>query len=116
MMTRNYDFARDVAEIVKEIPSGKVLSYGDVAALAGRPDCPRLVGHILSGLGFDSDVPCHRVVNAQGRIAPHWLRQADLLKAEGVVFTSEMRVNMRLHRWDPFAAHLQMTHTLHNEL
>lgn len=95
-------FAREVAEVVRAIPAGKVLSYGDVAVLAGRPSCARLVGRILGGMGFESEVPCHRVVNVAGRIAPHWPRQADLLKAEGVAFVTAMRVDMQRHRWRPF--------------
>lgn len=95
------DFARDVAQVVEAIPSGKVLTYGDVAALAGRPGCARQVGRILGCFGFDSAVPCHRVVNKSGRTAPHWPRQVDLLKAEGVAFNGALHVDMPRHHWHP---------------
>lgn len=78
-----------------------VLTYGDVAALAGEPTQSRLVGRILGAIGFDSDVPCHRVVNHQGRTAPHWPSQAILLQSEGVRLLPSGRVDLRRHRWHP---------------
>ena len=95
------EFARAVKEIVSAIPPGKVATYGDVAALAGSPSHARLVGKILGAIGMDSDIPCHRVVNCQGRPAPHWLSQTALLRAEGITFTSANHVNLRLYRWNP---------------
>lgn len=95
------DFAQAVKEIVNAIPAGKVLTYGDVATLAGQPSHARQVGKILGTFGFDSAVPCHRVVNFQGRTAPHWPTQTPLLKAEGVTFTRSNHVNMILHHWHP---------------
>lgn len=94
-------FVKSVGEVVCAIPKGYVLTYGDVAALAGWPSHARLVGKILGDFGFDSEIPCHRVVNVQGRPAPHWLEQTPLLKAEGVVFKKDGSVDMRNHRWHP---------------
>lgn len=97
----NMEFVREVEFVVRTIPAGKVLTYGDVAALAGKPDCARQVGKILGAFGFVSDVPCHRVVNFEGRPAPHWHEQPALLRAEGVTLSSSDRVNMKLYRWHP---------------
>lgn len=94
-------FVRAVEEVVCAIPCGMVLTYGDVAAIAGEPGQARMVGKILGAIGFDSRVPCHRVVNFQGRTAPHWPGQIALLKAEGVAFSHGSLVVMRRHRWDP---------------
>lgn len=94
-------FVHEVELVVNSIPPGKVLTYGDVAALAGEPTQARLVGKILGCFGFESPTPCHRVVNFQGRTAPHWPDQITLLKAEGVTFTSSNLVNLRLHHWLP---------------
>ena len=91
------EFAKEVAEVVRSIPKGKVLTYGDVAALAGRPSHARQVGQILGNIGMSSDVPCHRVVNSSGRTAPHWHAQQSLLESEGVEFCKTSHVNMRLH-------------------
>ncbi|MDE6342493.1 MAG: MGMT family protein [Muribaculaceae bacterium] len=95
------EFTRSVQEVVSAIPEGKVLTYGDVAALAGAPGHARQVGRILGCFGFESSVPCHRVVNSEGRIAPHWPEQKNLLAREGVAFSSSARVDMRRHRWHP---------------
>lgn len=95
------EFSESVRCIVSAIPRGKVSTYGDVAALAGSPAHARLVGKILAGFGMDSDVPCHRVVNAQGRTAPHWHSQIALLQSEGIHPEPSGRINLRRYRWHP---------------
>lgn len=95
------EFTRAVKQIVSAIPPGKVLSYGDVAALAGSPVHSRLVGRILGDIGMNSDIPCHRVVNSQGRTAPHWHSQITLLRGEGIRLTPSNRVDLRIYRWHP---------------
>ncbi len=94
-------FTHAVAEVVSAIPAGKVLTYGDVAALAGAPGHARQVGRILGCFGFDSSVPCHRVVISEGGIAPHGPEQQNVLEREGVTFTTSSHVDMRQHRWHP---------------
>lgn len=72
-----------VREIVRAIPLGTVLSYGEVAARAGLRSA-RLVGRILAEDGHD--IPWHRVVRADGSCAPHIAQeQAQRLRAEGVL-------------------------------
>ncbi len=95
------EFARAVKQIVAAIPEGKVATYGDVAALAGGPSHARLVGKILGAIGMDSPIPCHRVVNASGRPAPHWQSQPMLLRKEGVTIKPNGNVDLSLHRWNP---------------
>lgn len=94
-------FVSAVIEIVAAIPKGMVATYGDVAALAGEPTHARQVGKVLGALGMDSPIPCHRVVNAQGRPAPHWLEQRPKLEAEGVCFRNNGNVDLKLYRWHP---------------
>lgn len=101
-MSHLSEFAKEVEATVRAIPFGKVLTYGEVASMAGQPSWARQVGHILGGFGFESDLPCHRVVNSQGRTAPHWPQQIDLLKAEGVTFKKSLLVDMAKHHWHPF--------------
>lgn len=104
MMVMKFDviaFAGAVREIVGAVPAGCVTTYGDVAALAGYPDHARMAGRVLAGIGMDSDVPCHRVVNASGRTAPHWHSQPALLRQEGVGFLPSGRVDMSRYRWHP---------------
>ena len=61
-------FKTKVLEIVKQIPAGKTLSYGQVAVLAGSPKAARAVGMIMSQ-NYNLEVPCHRVIRADGKLA-----------------------------------------------
>lgn len=71
--------------MVRRIPFGRVATYGDVAALAGRPAACRAVGNILRRCRQDG-IPCHRVVAAGGRLGGYGdpLAKQALLAAEGV--------------------------------
>jgi methylated-DNA-protein-cysteine methyltransferase related protein len=75
-------FERRVAELVDQIPPGRVASYGRLAGWLGMPAASRAVGGALAkGLG----TAAHRVVDASGRLAPGWEReQRELLRSEGV--------------------------------
>ncbi|MFB9430750.1 MGMT family protein [Streptoalloteichus tenebrarius] len=85
-----------VRAVVLDIPSGRVLAYGDVAELAGAPS-PRLVGRILAEDGHD--LPWHRVLRSDGSVATHLAHeQLERLRAEGVLADGE-RVDMRRYRW-----------------
>lgn len=97
-------FVADVYNIVGQIPSGKVLTYGAIARLAGWPQHSRMVGRALKNVGSRQDVPCHRVVNSQGRTAPMWKEQAEMLRREGVVFKRSSRgdvVDLNASLWHP---------------
>lgn len=102
--TDKQEFRKAVYEIVAEIPKGKVLSYGMIAKLAGQPGYQRMVGHILHGVSETLNLPCHRVVNSQGRLVPGWTEQAKLLAAEGVVLKSNGCVEMKRFGWNPMAS------------
>ncbi len=91
-------FTEEVYAVVGQIPYGKVLSYGMVARLAGRPYHARMVGRILSCA--PASLPCHRVVNSCGRTVPHWREQYDLLQREGVTFRKNGCVDMRENVWE----------------
>jgi methylated-DNA-protein-cysteine methyltransferase-like protein len=89
-----------VYALVREIPRGKVASYGQIARWLGWPRGARTVGWALRALHTD-DVPWHRVVNSQGRVS---LRDDDglqraLLEAEGVVFDTAGRIDMKVYGW-----------------
>lgn len=84
---------------VSEIPFGKVATYGQIARLIGRDNNSRLVGKVMSMADYYSDFPCHRVVNHQGRLAPGWVGQKQLLEDEGVTFKANGLVDLKLHGW-----------------
>lgn len=93
-------FKKDVYEVISAIPRGYVTTYGEIANLIGYPNHSRLVGRILGSTPQQPHMPCHRVVNNQGRTVPGWQEQRLLLEEEGVSFTSSGNVKMREHRWD----------------
>ncbi|MBI3443584.1 MGMT family protein [Candidatus Woesebacteria bacterium] len=85
-----------VYELVKTIPSGKVATYGQIGRHLNLS--PRTVGWALHA-NKSTKVPCHRVVDRQGRLAPNfsfagWKEQRRRLLAEGVKFRDEMHVNL----------------------
>ena len=93
------DSLREVVyEIVAQIPRGRVLTYGAIARLAGYPNHSRLVGRIMRDAP-DGQLPCHRVVSATGRLAPHYPAQAELLTAEGVKLSPSGKVSLRTYLW-----------------
>ncbi|MGE5560489.1 MAG: MGMT family protein [Chloroflexota bacterium] len=85
--------------IVAQIPKGRVASYGQVAAMAGCPRGSRTVGWAMRAVPAGLDLPCHRVVYADGRLAPGFVEQRDLLESEGVTFTPDGRVDMKRCAW-----------------
>lgn len=81
------NFREGVLAVVKRIPSGKTMTYAEVAEAAGCPGAARAVGNIMSG-NFDPDIPCHRVVRSDGTLG--WYnrgvdKKEKLLKAEGAL-------------------------------
>jgi O-6-methylguanine DNA methyltransferase len=96
-------FSRRVLSVVRRIPPGRVATYGDVAALAGRPRAARAVGNVMRGCSRP-DVPCHRVIAAGGRLGGYGGRELlkrALLVAEGVLVSgSRVRELERVH-WRP---------------
>ena len=93
--------ATEVLAVVRRIPSGRVLTYGDVAALAEVEATARDVGQVLLRHGDGDDVPWWRVLRADGTPPPHLLdRQLGLLRAEGTPLApSGAAVDLHLARW-----------------
>lgn len=92
-----------VYEVVRQIPKGKVMTYGGVARRIGTKDT-RKVGYALHA-NPDPDTPCHRVVNKDGGLAKSyafggWEKQKEKLVSEGVVFTSERNVDLAKCLWE----------------
>ena len=88
-----------IYEVVKSIPEGKVATYGQVALLAGNPRWARVVGYALHVNPEPGIIPCHRVVNREGRVAPGFAFggegvQRQLLESEGIVFETDGRIDL----------------------
>ena len=100
-MPRAPSFQATVLAVVRRIPPGRIATYGDVAAMAGRPLAARAVGNIMRECR-DAGVPCHRVVGAGGALGGYGgnleLKRA-LLRAEGVVVFGRRIRSFARTRW-----------------
>lgn len=95
-----------IYKVVCTIPKGRVATYGQVATLAGNPRWARVVGYALHNNPSPIAIPCHRVVNREGRVAEAFAfgggnEQRRLLESEGVTFLSDGRVDMDKHLYNP---------------
>lgn len=90
--------------ILDAIPAGRVITYGQLAALCGYPGRARRVGSLLAQAPPEWDLPWHRVVNARGQIrvpCPQAAQeQAQRLRAEGILFEGD-RVDLKRWAWRP---------------
>jgi O-6-methylguanine DNA methyltransferase len=94
-------FQARVRSLVRRIPSGRVATYGDIAAAAGRPRAARAVGNIMRTCD-DPSIPCHRVIAAGGRLGGYgrdlFTKRSRLL-AEGVLFAGDRVRDFAEKRW-----------------
>ncbi len=94
-----------IYEVVRKIPRGKVLTYGQVAEIAGLYGKARLVGYALFRVEIETDIPWQRVVNSKGEISYSIARcggdylQKTLLEQEGIKFTKTNRIDLKIYRW-----------------
>ncbi|NJD03545.1 MAG: MGMT family protein [Ruminiclostridium sp.] len=96
------EFNFKVYKITAAIPKGKVATYGQIAAILGIPTAARAVGTALRNTPAGLDIPCHRVVNKAGAMAPGEAfggagNQRRLLEEEGVVFKPGGTIDMKRH-------------------
>ena len=91
--------------VVRQIPRGRVTTYGTVATVAGRPGRARQVGYAMAAIPEGADVPWQRVINAKGEISERKGGtafeniQRVLLEAEGVEFNAQRRVDLERFGW-----------------
>lgn len=96
-------FDEAVYDVVRCVPEGKVIRYGDIAAALGKK-CARAVGNSLHKNPYFGSVPCHRVVNSEGRLAEKFVFggenvQRRLLEKEGVE-VCENRVDLKKYLFE----------------
>jgi methylated-DNA-protein-cysteine methyltransferase-like protein len=98
-------FTENVVEIIRSIPEGKVMTYGQIASLAGSPRAARQVVRVLHSMSRKHRLPWHRVVNAKGQIAlqddesynEQWLS----LEADGVGIGLNGVIDLGKYQWNP---------------
>ena len=92
--------------VVSNIPKGRVATYGQVALLAGNPHWARVVGYALHQNPKPLIIPCHRVVNRDGKVAESFAfgggdAQKQLLIDEGITFETDGRIDLKKYLWKP---------------
>ncbi len=103
-MQNDHRYRERVYEIVRTIPRGRVVTYGQLAEILGEGYTPRTVGFVMHA--SDDTTPWHRVINAQGacstgRVALPHDKQQRMLEAEGVIFNERGRCDLKTYLWIP---------------
>lgn len=106
MSNKNNDFFEMVYDVVREIPFGRVTSYGAIANYLGAKKSSRMVGWAMNASHSQIDVPAHRVVNRNGMLTgkmhfstPNEMQ--DKLMQEGIFVVDDRIQNFQAHFWDP---------------
>ena len=94
-----------VYEIVRQIPSGRVMTYGQIAEILGEGYTPRTVGYVMHGSDTEN-VPWQRVINSQGACSTGRMTmpinlQQNMLESEGVVFSDKGKCDLGVYLWYP---------------
>ena len=102
----NEGFFAKVYSITKQVPFGRVTSYGAIARYLGTPQSARMVGWALNASHLDDSVPAHRVVNRKGLLSgKHHFKGSNLmqqlLESENISVKNNCIVNFELLFWDP---------------
>lgn len=98
------EFCNHVYKIVAKIPTGKVMTYGQIAVIIGSPFFARRVGQAMHNTPEYLKIPCHRVVNSKGELAPPYAfggegKQFKILSKEGVWFKQNGCVDLKKSIW-----------------
>ncbi len=99
------NYRERVYEIVREIPVGRVMTYGQIAEILGEGYTPRTVGFVMHGADT-KETPWQRVINSQGACSTGRLTvpvnlQQQILEDEGVKFDAKGRCDLKVYQWSP---------------
>jgi methylated-DNA-protein-cysteine methyltransferase-like protein len=96
-------FTQKALCVIKNIPEGKVLTYGKAAARAGKPSGARQISRLLHSMSSKHDLPWHRIINSKGKISlkptQGYELQKALLESEGVKFSSNDTIDLKSYLW-----------------
>ena len=99
-------FSQRVINLIKDVPAGKVATYGQIATYAGNPRASRQVAWILHSSSRKANLPWHRIINSKGRISlprnSGYELQKELLENEGVVFSKNDKIDFEQFLWKVF--------------
>lgn len=97
-------FTQNVLNIIRNIPEGKVMTYGQIAFIAGNPWGARQVSRILHSMSNKYDLPWHRVINSKGQISlqgDSFQQQKMLLIQEEINFSKDNRIDLSVYLYEP---------------
>lgn len=102
-MDNNKKYRERVYTVVRTIPPGKVMTYGQIAGILGEGYTPRTIGYVMFN-SADEDVPWQRVINSKGLCSTGRLTiplnlQQELLEAEGVTFNQNGKCDLGNYQW-----------------
>lgn len=95
------DFTEVIIDIIRSIPKGKVMSYGQIARVAGNPRAARQVSRILHNMSRKHHLPWYRVINSKGEISLQgegFESQKWLLEQEGIQFSATNKVDLSIYQ------------------
>jgi methylated-DNA-protein-cysteine methyltransferase related protein len=103
MNVNDKNYRERVYEIVRQIPTGRVMTYGQIAIILGEGYTARTVGYVMHGADSES-VPWQRVINSQGKCSTGRMTipmnlQQELLEAEGIEFSASGKCDLRKYQW-----------------
>lgn len=98
-------FTKRVVYLIENIPEGQVMTYGQVAQVAGNKSAARQVAWILSSMSKKYKLPWHRVINAKGEISHTGSEQRELLELEGIEFSLRGKVDLNEYQYHPVLKH-----------
>lgn len=107
-----------IYQVVRQVPLGKVATYGQIAAIVGPPCEARTVGYAMAALRWpraEPPVPWQRVINARGMVSTRGHDQQQILESEGVVFDERGRTDLARFGWqgpDPAWAQVHGFHVV----
>ncbi|MFX1281801.1 MAG: MGMT family protein [Promethearchaeota archaeon] len=97
-------FTENIINVIKNIPKGKVLTYGRVAKLAGNPRAARQVSWVLHSSSKKYHLPWHRVISSTGKLSMVSIEDKQyhkkLLELEGIKFVDDFKVDLKKYLWD----------------
>ncbi|MHA2007910.1 MAG: MGMT family protein [Promethearchaeota archaeon] len=98
------EFTQNVIHIIKNIPKGRVLTYGFIAKLAGKPRAARQVSWVLHSSSKRYHLPWHRVISSNGKLSMKSIEDKQyhkkLLELEGVKFPKEYQIDLKKYFWN----------------
>lgn len=97
-------FTENIIHVIKNIPKGKVLTYGFIAKLSGNPRAARQVSWVLHSSSKKHNLPWHRVISSNGKLSMTSIEDKQyhkkLLELEGIEFSDEFKIDLKKYLWD----------------